>query len=469
MSDDRLTGSHLTRLPKVLADRLTKPFARFLRIESAAGAILLISATAALAMSNSPWADRWSEVWETPVGLRLGPVEFARSVREWINDGFMTLFFFLVALELKRELILGELRNPRLAALSITSAVGGMTVPAGLYLLLLAGRPGAAGWGTVMATDTAFVIGCLALLGRRAPQSLRVFMISLAIVDDIGAVLVVAIGYGGRIEWLPLAGAAVGVAVVRAMGRVGVRNVSAYAVAGGAVWLAVDASGLHATVTGVVLGLMTPARRWVSDERLYAILDRVVSHPAGDHGSGDTRDRATLQVAELAARESMSPAERLQVAFHPWVGFVVMPLFALANAGLPLSWDAVGSPLTVAVFVGFAVGKPVGVLAFAWLAIRTGLAVRPPELSWGLLTGGGLLAGIGFTMALFIANLAFDATLMDSAKLGILLASVCSAAAGLAVLAWVSAQERPRDSHGLVPPGIRGPATAASHPSPEAP
>jgi NhaA family Na+:H+ antiporter len=357
----------------------------------------------------------------------------------------MTLFFFLVALELKRELVLGELSNPRLAALSIAAASGGMAIPAGLYLLLQSGEPGVAGWGTVLAPATAFVLGGLALLRRRAPQSLRVFMIALAIVDDIGAVTVVAIGYSDRIVWGPLAASTLGFAAILAMGRAGVRSVAAYAVAGIAVWLAVDASGVHATITGVILGLMTPARRWVSDQRLYAILEQVVAHPAGDHGSGDTKDRETLQLAELAARESLSPVERLQFSLHPWVGFVVMPLFALANAGLTLSWGGFESSLTLAVFVGFAVGKPVGVLAFAWLAIRSGLAVRPPDLSWGLLAGGGFLAGIGFTMALFIADIAFDASLLDNAKLGILLGSGCSAVAGLAILACAGVREPPHD------------------------
>ncbi len=445
MTDDRPTGSQLTGLPKEHLDRLTKPFASFLRIETAAGALLLFSAAVALVLSNSPLAESWFKASEAPMGIRLGSFEFVRSLRGWINDGLMTLFFFLVALELKRELVLGELSNPRLAALSIASALGGMAVPAGLYLLLQSGEPGVAGWGTVMATDTAFVIGCLALLGSRAPQSLRVFMISLAIVDDIGAVTVVAIGYSDRIVWGPLAASTLGFAAILAMGRAGVRSVAAYAVAGIAVWLAVDASGVHATITGVILGLMTPARRWVSDQRLYAILEQVVAHPAGDHGSGDTKDRETLQLAELAARESLSPVERLQFSLHPWVGFVVMPLFALANAGLTLSWGGFESSLTLAVFVGFAVGKPVGVLAFAWLAIRSGLAVRPPDLSWGLLAGGGFLAGIGFTMALFIADIAFDASLLDNAKLGILLGSGCSAVAGLAILACAGVREPPHD------------------------
>jgi NhaA family Na+:H+ antiporter len=320
-----------------------------------------------------------------------------------------------------------------------------MTVPAGLYLMLQLGHPGATGWGTVMATDTAFVIGCLALVGSRIPPSLRVFMLSLAIVDDIGAILVVAIGYSSHIAWGALGLGAAGVVIVRAMTLVGVRSFPIYFLAGGLIWLAVDASGIHATITGVILGLMTPARRWVSDERLYAILDRVVAHPASDEGSGATKDRRTLQVAEIAARETLSPVERLEIGLHPWVGFVIMPVFAFANAGLPLSWHGLTNSVTLAVLAGFALGKPIGVLAFTWLAVRLGIAIRPADLSWKLLAGGGLLAGIGFTMALFIANLAFDKRLIDSAKLGIFLASVVSAVAGLALLMSLPRAKLPQE------------------------
>jgi NhaA family Na+:H+ antiporter len=436
----REAARELSRLPTELVDRLAKPFAYFLRIEAAGGAVLLLFALAAVVLSNSPWARLFSDAWAAPAGLQFGSLEFTRSYRAWINDGAMTLFFFLVALELKRELVLGELRNPRMAALSIAAALGGMLVPAALYVLLQWGQPGQHGWGTVMATDTAFVIGCLALLGSRIPQSLRVFMLSLAIVDDIGAILVVAIGYSSHIAWSALALGAVGIAIVRLMALIGVRAFPAYFLVGGFVWLAVDASGIHATITGVILGLMTPARRWVSDERLYAILDRVVAHPAGDEGSEDTKDRQTLQVAEIAARESLSPVERLEIGLHPWVGFVIMPLFAFANAGLPLSFGELMNPLTLAVFAGFALGKPVGVLGFSWLALRTGIAVRPPDLDWRLLAGGALLAGIGFTMALFIGNLAFSTNLIDAAKLGIFLASVFSALAGLALLRLLPAR-----------------------------
>ncbi len=305
----------------------------------------------------------------------------------------------------------------------------------------MSGRPGEMGWGTVMATDTAFVAGCLALLGPRIPQSLRLFMLSLAIVDDIGAILVVAIGYSAHISWRALAFAVVGIAIVRGLALLGVRSIGIYFVLGGLIWLAVDASGIHATVTGVLLGLLTPTRRWVSDERLHAILGRVVAYPAGDYWGGEAEDRKVLSLAETAARETLSPVERLEMMLHPWVGFVVMPLFALANAGLPISVVDLRSPVMVAVFIGLAFGKPIGISTFSWLAVRSGFAIRPEGLSWKLLATGSLLAGIGFTMALFIAHLAFTPGLINAAKLGILSASVLSAVAGVALLAVQSSRE----------------------------
>lgn len=425
-----------TRLPKEFADWLTNPLMRFFRIGTAGGAVLLFFTVAALILSNSPWADSFEHLWETQAGFHLASIELTRSLREWINDGLMTLFFFLVALELKRELVLGELKKPRMAALSIAAALGGMLVPAAIYVALQSGQPGEDGWGTVMATDTAFVIGCLALLGRNIPRSLRVFMLSLAIVDDIGAILVVAIGYSNDISWGALALAALGIAVVRALAILGFRSFSLYILVGGLIWLAVDASGIHATVTGVLLGLMTPARRWVSDERLYAILDQVIAHPASSESSGDTKDRQTLQMAEIAVRETLSPVERLEIALHPWVSFVIMPLFAFANAGLPLTLNEFDSSIAVAIFSGLVLGKPIGILLFSWLAVRLHIAILPRDLNWRLLAGGSLLAGIGFTMALFIANMAFDESLIDSAKLGIFLASVFSAVVGMVILIW---------------------------------
>lgn len=436
MSQDR------TRLPKEPIDRLTKAFGRFLQIESAAGLVLLASAVCAIAVSNSHWSLPYLDFWETDIGLRVGAFEFSRSLKHWINDALMTLFFFVVALELKREIVLGELRDPRLAALSLAGALGGMAAPAGLYLLLAGGGAGAHGWGVVMATDTAFVIGCLALLGSRAPLSLRLFLLSLAIFDDVGAILVVAIGYSGAIDWRPLLVAGAGFAVVVLMARLGVRALALYFLVGAAIWLAIDSSGIHATVTGVILGLMTPARGWVTDERLRAILDRVLARPAGDTWSGDTAERGDLRRAGVAARETLSPVERLELMLHPWVAFAILPIFALANAGVRVGSAPIDATVVTAIMAGLAIGKPLGIFTLSWLAVRLRLAVRPPSLTWPMLAAGGVLTGIGFTMALFVAELAFEPVLLISAKMGILAASVTAGAAGLLALYLLSRREK---------------------------
>lgn len=443
MSSDDVGSTRSQELPEARIDWLTKPVARFLRIEAAAGVILLLSAAAALILSNSPWAQLFAEMWEIPLGVNVGSIEFERTLRGWINDGLMTLFFFLVSLELKRELVLGELRKPRMAALSIAAALGGMIAPALIYVSLQAGEPAQHGWGTVMATDTAFVVGCLALLGRRIPQSMRVFMLSLAIVDDIGAILVVAIGYGHEIQWQAIGAAAIGFAVVWGASRLGVRRIALYFLLGIFTWAAVDASGIHATVTGVLLGLMTPTGRWVSDRHARSILENVLSHAAVVNPGDGIERRRSLHMAKVAARETLSPVEQLELMLHPWVAFVIMPIFALANAGVSISLTGLTDSVTVAIFAGFVLGKPLGILSFGWLAVRTGIATRPADLDWTLLAAGGMLAGIGFTMALFIANLAFSPVDINAAKLGILSASVFAAVAGLALLSvWAVRDNR---------------------------
>jgi NhaA family Na+:H+ antiporter len=432
----------LGRLPKVPMDRFSKPFRQFLRIEAAAGVALLLCIFGALALSNSPWSDPYLAFWEMSVGLQLGEIHFSRSLKHWINDGLMTFFFFVVALELKREVVLGELRDPRMAALSLAGALGGMAVPATLYLMLARGDGAAHGWGTVMATDTAFVIGCLAILGRRIPQSLRLFLLSLAIFDDIGAILVVAIGYGGPLNWWALALAAGGLAIVLALARLGMRSIPVYALMGGLVWFAFDVSGIHPTLAGVALGLMTPARGWVSDNRLRAILDHVVANPPGDHWAGDSKERNDLRRAGVAIKEALSPVERLEIVLHPWVALIFMPLFALANAGVEIRSVDLEGTVPAAVFIGFVIGKPLGVLLFSFLAVRLRLALRPPSLNWPLVAAGGLLTGMGFTMALFIAELAFSPAHLNAAKLGIFGASVVSGAFGLLVLTCLTSRSK---------------------------
>ncbi|RDV24521.1 Na+/H+ antiporter NhaA [Alteromonas aestuariivivens] len=440
VADNRGDASQLPQSP---IDWLSHPLGRFFKIEAAAGLVLLFFTLLALYLANSPLGSDFAALWSTSIAINLGDVEFERSLRAWINDAVMTLFFFLIALELKRELVLGELRKPRLAMLSVSAALGGMIVPAGIYLLFQFGEVGQHGWGTVMATDTAFVIGCLALLGKRIPKSLRVFMLSLAIVDDLGAILVVALGYGKQLDLFYIVTALSGFVMIKAMSLLGIRSIALFFIAGGAIWLLVDASGIHPTVTGVILGLMTPTNKWVSDDRLHNIMDSVVASPPGERWAANSIDRKVLKTAEAAAREALSPVERLELMMHPWVGFVVMPLFAFANAGIPLTMADFPVSIGMAVFIGFVLGKPVGICLFSWLAVRLKLALLPPDLPWLMIAGGGMLAGIGFTMAMFIANLAFSAEHINAVKLGILSASVFSALFGLIVLWLATRSENP--------------------------
>ncbi|QSV12885.1 Na+/H+ antiporter NhaA [Photobacterium ganghwense] len=428
---------HPTQLPKEYVDWITQPVTRFLKIEAAAGAVLLFFTIVALVLSNSPWSDTFLSFWEIPLGIKAGSFEYTRSLQEWINDAVMTLFFFLVALELKREIVLGELKKPRLALLSVSGAMGGMLVPALIYLVFQLDQPGQHGWGIVMATDTAFVIACLILLGPRVPKSLRIFMLSLAIIDDIGAIIVVAVGYGEEINYYYLGIAGLGFIGIKAMAELGIRSIAIYSIIGGLIWLSVDASGIHPTVTGVILGLMTPTIRWVSKERLLTIIDCVIPTPTTSKRSVFRIDRKVLKTAEAAAREALSPLERLEMLLHPWVGFVIMPLFAFANAGVQISFSELSGSLYTAIVAGLVIGKPTGIILFSGLATLTKLAVRPPDLPWLYIIAGGMLAGIGFTMSLFIAHLALSPELVDVAKLGILSASLFSALVGIGLLSWL--------------------------------
>jgi NhaA family Na+:H+ antiporter len=277
-------------------------------------------------------------------------------------------------------------------------------------------------------------MGCLALLGSRVPPTLRLFLLSLAIFDDVGAILVVAFGYGHTLNWLPLVMSAAILSIVAGAAWIGIKSIAVYFVLGGAIWLCVDASGIHPTVTGVVLGLMTPTGAWVSDARLRAILRRLLAYEKGEHWSGDTAARRDLQRAGTAVAEALSPVERLEIVLHPWVGFAIIPIFAFANAGVAISRVDLWQPVSAAIIAALVFGKPIGVLAFAWLAVRLGFARRSIGLSWPVLAAGSLLTGIGFTISLFIAGQAYAPVMLNAAKVGILVASVASASAGLLML-----------------------------------
>jgi NhaA family Na+:H+ antiporter len=413
---------------------LTRPLRKFLEIESASGLVLLICALVALVFANSSAAGAYHNLWHTKVSITIGNLKpFGGELGHFVvNDVLMTIFFFVVGLEIKRELVAGELRDPRKAALPVVAAVGGMLVPAAIFLALQYGNPGDRGWGIPMATDIAFVVGIMALLGRRVPFGLKIMILTLAIADDIGAVIVIAIFYSTGIDWAALGLAAMGFGITYALNRLGVRAISVYVAIGIGIWFAFFCSGVHPTMTGVLLGLLTPAREWVGPEALRLSVADLAAR-LEDDGTAEPEEYALIA---FAAKESISPLERLENGLHPWVGFVIMPLFALANAGVHVEFGELTHPVAVAVALGLLIGKPIGIVLFSYLAVRLGIAKLPEGVNWWVLLGGGFLAGIGFTMSLFVANLALagDAHLLAAGKIGTLIGSVLSAIAGTAVL-----------------------------------
>lgn len=426
------------------------PFQRFFRQEAAGGVLLVAAAVAALVWSNSGWATGYEAFRSLPISVDLAGRGLSKPLVLWVNDGLMAVFFFVVGLEIKRELLAGELDSLRSAALPLAAALGGAVVPAAAYLAFNPTGPGAAGWGVPMATDIAFVLGVLALMGERVPAGLKVFVTALAIVDDLLAVLVVAIFYTGRLDLLALGVAGGLLALLLLFNRKGVRAPTPYALVGVGVWLAVLSSGVHATVAGVVVAAFIPARPRL-DARTF--LDRARSlltsfeRGAGEPASaGTSAQRDAVHALELACADQDSPLARLEHALHPWVAYLIVPLFALVNAGVSLS-GTLGAGLETGVLTGIAVGlflgKPVGVFGASWLAVRLGPAELPPGVDWRILAGAACLTGIGFTMSLFIAGLAFaDPALVETAKLGIVGGSLLSAGTGVAILSSVRVRSR---------------------------
>jgi NhaA family Na+:H+ antiporter len=382
----------------------------------------------------------------------LGVFTLSRDLHFWVNDGLMTVFFFVVGLEIKRELLAGELASPRQAALPLVAAMGGVAVPALLYFALNWGGPGSAGWGIAMATDIAFAIGVVALLGARVPLGLKVFLTALAIVDDIVAVLVIALFYTASLAWGPLAGAACCLLLALFANRLGVRSPLPYLLIGAVLWFTVMQSGVHATIAGVLLAFMIPSRK-VLDQSAFlkegrGVLDHFekASQTEPLHFLADIEQQTAIQALGDACERMQTPLHRLEHALHPWVTFAIMPLFALANAGVPLSGELgklVVQPITLGVIIGLMLGKPLGVTITAWLAVRLGGASMPPNVSWQHIHGAGWLAGIGFTMSLFMAGLSFsDDTQLTEAKLGILIASLCAGLIGSIILVRIKVKNQ---------------------------
>ncbi|MDX3907299.1 MAG: Na+/H+ antiporter NhaA [Pigmentiphaga sp.] len=421
---------------QALAAKALLTLERFLHIEAVSGIVLLVAAAAALIWANSPFAASYHALWHAPLTFGIGDYVVSQSLHFWINDALMTVFFLVVGMEIRREIHEGALASLRLAALPLAAALGGVVVPALIYLAANGQPPQSDGWAVPTATDIAFAVGVLALLGKSIPGNVRIFLLALAIIDDIVAVLIIAAFYSGGLDYSGLIVAAIGILLVLALRAIGAGSAYAYVLPGAVLWFGLLKTGAHPTLAGVVLGLMTPVMPTRSNEHPVDIVQRVTDFLTRS-GTADI-DRAAGQIRDLrwAQRELLAPVTRVQMALHPWVAYGVMPLFALANAGVSLDGVDFGQPGSVPVMLGIlvalVVGKPVGVVAMSWLAVRLGWCALPPGLSWGGVALVGCLAGIGFTMSIFIATLAFaDPNMLGAAKLGVLLASSTAAVIGL--------------------------------------
>jgi Na+:H+ antiporter, NhaA family len=424
-------------------DKILRPFEKFARLESSGGILLLCCTVAALVWANSPYSHEYVELWETHFRVGIGRFTLDESLHHWINDGLMAIFFFVVGLEIKREMLEGELASPRKAALPMMAALGGMVLPAIFYFALNVGGEGVGGWGIPMATDIAFALGILALLGNRIPVSLKIFLTALAIVDDMGAVLVIAFFYTSSISWISLMLAGFFLLLMIVVNLSGVRRPIVYGIFGVVVWLAFLKSGIHATIAGVLCAMTVPHKPAITTAGFMAkgqnILDRFKE--AEDYGITpgiNEEQQAAVHALEAACEQSQTPLMRMEHALHPLVAFLIMPIFALANAGVTLSAGSSQSilhPVSLGIIMGLVIGKQVGITFFSWLAARSGIASIPEGISMRMIYGVSWLGGIGFTMSLFIAGLAFETSqLLSIAKLAILVGSSIAGIVGYLML-----------------------------------
>ena len=424
-------------------DRILSPFQEFFQREASSGILLIIATLVALAWANSPWADSYQALWHTKVSFNFGEFNLSKDLLHWINDGLMAIFFFVVGLEIKREVMVGELASPRKAILPIVAAIGGMAVPAGIFILFNPQGPAQAGWGIPMATDIAFALGVLSLLGKRVPLSLKIFLTAVAIVDDLGAVLVIALFYTSNIIWLSLIIGGIVLIILIIMSRLGVRSPLVYGLLGIILWVAFLKSGVHATIAGVLLALTIPVRTRINTEEFvnnatYFVEKFRVHGETGESVLTNKQQRSALQAIEDAAEQAQTPLQRLEHNLHPWVSYFVMPIFALANAGIAIEDDflsAFAHPVTLGVMAGLIFGKQLGIFVASYLTVKLGWSDLPAGMTWSRLYGVSWLAGIGFTMSLFIASLAFgDSEFLAMSKAGILVASLIAGIVGAVIL-----------------------------------
>lgn len=427
-----------------VVQRIVSPIEDFLHTESSSGIVLIINALIALILANSPLHHWYHNLIHFPISIGFGSLVIEKGLQHWVNDGLMVIFFFVVGLEIKRELVIGELASPKKAALPMFAALGGMIFPAIFYFVLNPSGVTEPGWGIPMATDIAFAVGILALMSKRTPFALKIFLLALAIVDDLGAVLVIAFFYTEQIARSYLGLAAVGFAIITILKYAGVRKVWVYSIFGLAVWFFILKSGIHATIAGVILGLMTPIKRLfpkqVLPEKFRSVAQEVAT---GIEGNGGVQlDQYTLQKIDelhMITVEASSPLDRLIHKLHPWMSFFIMPIFALVNAGVHIENIGIeqffGHSVSLGIILGLVLGKPIGVVLFSWLSVKFRLSDLPKGVHWGHMLAVGCLAGIGFTMALFVSNLALKTPELEMfSKLGILVASCISGILGATLL-----------------------------------
>ena len=438
---------------ETIAEKLMRPFQRFSQQEASSSILLLASAIIAMIWTNSPLSHLYQSFWNTEISLSIGTLAIGKSIRHWINDGLMAFFFFTVGLEIKQEMIVGELSSSRQAFLPVAAAFGGMLFPGLIFYLMNQNSAAVHGWGIPMATDIAFALGALAILGKKLPIGLRAFLSAFAIADDLGAVLIIAIFYTKSIAWSYLLLSMFFLAGLAVANFLWIRGTLVYAFLAIGLWLAIMASGIHATVAGILVAAFIPAKgKYDTDKFIREVQIRMKDFECEPSGCGrsillNQRHLNAVQSIRLAALHAETPLQRLEYSLHPWIAFGVVPLFALANAGLSLPDAGIGaimrSPLTLGTIFGLLVGKPVGITLFSYLAVRSGLASLPRGLNWLHITGAGLLGGIGFTMSLFIMGLSFSGeSLIMQAKFGIFAGSVASAILGLILLS-ISAGNAP--------------------------
>jgi len=415
--------------------RLIEPIIRFMHIQAMGGLVLFCCTMIALWAANSQLASWYQSFWEQTLGISIGNFSMTYPLWYWVNDALMVVFFFVIGLEIKRELTTGELSEKRNVILPVAAALGGAIIPALIFIFIIQGQPGQEGWAIPMATDIAFVVGALSILGKRVPHSLKIFLLSVAIVDDLLAVSVIALFYTESIQvsWLLIS--LCGFCGIVILNRLGVRAISVYVAMGCGIWFAVHNAGIHPTIAGVILGLMTPTKSFVDRNTARTAFNSLGSALESKNKiSGINEEFSMSRIAQFTAKESVSPLDRLEKGLHPWVAFIIMPLFAFANAGVSFQNMNWGESLSMAVIIGLVIGKPLGIVISTLIVIGFRWVKLPRGLSWPIMIGAGFLSGIGFTMSLFIATLGLDGELLEVAKGGVLLGSAISLILGCGIL-----------------------------------